>query len=232
MTRFAWLQSRTQTLTVAAILAALAIAAAITGVQLAHLYNIDVRHCQSSCDLALSQWLSRQTFLQHTLDLLSRVAPALIGIFWGAPLLAREFETGTFRLAWTQSVSRSRWVLTKLGMGALATVVVAGALTLTITWWYRAIDLASSNQYSLFDQRDIAPIGYALFAFAVGALIGAVIRRTVPAMATTLGVYVFARIATTIWIRPNLMSPLRKFLALAGASPTSPRSSMAAVSSG
>ena len=41
--------------------------------------------------------------------------PALIGAFWGAPLITREFEAGTFRLAWNQSVTRARWLAIKLG---------------------------------------------------------------------------------------------------------------------
>lgn len=93
-------------------------------------------------------------------------------------------------------------------------LTAAGLLTLTITWWYRALDTVSTNQYAVFDRRDIAPIGYAVFAFASGALIGAVIRRTLPAMATTLGVYVFARIATTFWLRPHLLSPIHKTISL------------------
>jgi len=207
MTRFAWLQSRTQTLVVAATLAALAVLAAITGVQLSHLYSSLVAHCQSGCNIAVNEFLSRDHFLQNLFDIVAMVAPALFGIFWGAPLIARELEAGTHRLAWTQGITRSRWVLTKLAMGALATAVAAGALTLTITWWYRAPDAVGTNQYAVFERRDIAPIAYAVFAFAAGALIGALLRRTVPAMAGTLGVYVFARIATTMWIRPHLLSP-------------------------
>jgi len=217
VTRFAWLQPRTQTLTVAAALAALAVAAAVTGIQLSHLYNSLVAHCQSGCDLATAQFLSHDHFMDHTLDLLAQVTPALLGIFWGAPLLAHELETGTYRLAWTQSVTRSRWLGTKLGLVGLATVTVAGLLTLTITWWYRALDTVSTNQYAVFDRRDIAPIGYAAFAFASGALIGAVIRRTLPAMATTLAVFVFARIATTLWVRPHLLPPLHKTVSLLSA---------------
>src|SRR5207247_399934 len=117
------------------------------------------------CDLASGQFLSHDRFLQNALDLTARLAPALIGIFWGAPLLTRELETGTYRVAWTQSVTRSRWLLTKLGLVGLATVTVAGLLMLTITWWYRALDSVGTNQYSVFDSRDIAPIGYAAFAF-------------------------------------------------------------------
>jgi ABC-type transport system involved in multi-copper enzyme maturation permease subunit len=212
--RFVWLQSRTQTLIAAAALAALAVAAAITGIQLSHLYSSLVAHCQTGCGLATSQFLSHDHFMDHALDLLAQIAPALIGIFWGAPLVTRELETGTYQLAWTQSVSCSRWLVTKLAVVGFAAVTLAGLLTLTITWWYRALDLVGTNPYDVFDRRDIAPIGYAAFAFASGALIGAVIRRTLPAMATTLVVYVVARIATTFWVRPHLLSPINKTMPL------------------
>ena len=54
------------------------------------------------------------------------VAPALIGIFWGAPLVTRELEAGTFRLAWNQSVTRARWMAVKLGLIGLAAMATAG----------------------------------------------------------------------------------------------------------
>lgn len=56
-------------------------------------------HCHTGCGLATSQFLSHDHFVDHALDILAQVAPALFGIFWGAPLLARELETGTYRLA-------------------------------------------------------------------------------------------------------------------------------------
>jgi hypothetical protein len=208
VTRFAWLQWRTQTYGVALVLAALAVAAAITGVQLSHLYSSLVAHCTTGCDFAASEFSSRDNFFEHLLDVVAQAAPALLGIFWGAPLLAREYETGTHRLVWTQSVSRSRWLLTRLALGGLTTVAVASVLTLTISWWYRAVDHLEANQYGVFDRRDIVPVGFALFAFAVGALAGAVLRRTVPAMAVTLAVFVFVRVGIAIWVRPHLFTPL------------------------
>lgn len=217
MTRFAWLQSRTQTLGVYAMLGALAIAAAITGVHLSNLYHSHILHCTIGCDLATTEFLHSDTFLRNSFDVLSLVTPALLGIFWGAPLLAREFEAGTYRLAWTQSVTRSRWLTTKLATGAGAVATIAGILTLVITWWYRALDKVGSNPYDLFERRDIAPIGYAVFAFAAGALIGVVIQRVVPTMAATLGVYVGARIVTTRLIRPHLLPPLHKTLSMLNA---------------
>jgi hypothetical protein len=214
MTRFAWLQTRTQTLGTWAALAGLAVAATVTGIQLSHLYSTLVGHCQVSCGLATADFASHQRFLQHALDLLAEIAPALLGAFWGAPLIARELETGTFRLAWTQSVPRSRWLLTKLAVGALATAATAGALTLTVTWWYRALDTATVDRYAVFDRRGLVPVAYALFAFAIGALLGAVVRRTVPAMAATLGGYAVSRVAVTLWVRPQLLSPLHRSTSL------------------
>lgn len=221
MIRFAWLQSRTQTLVTTGLIGVLAIAAAITGIQLTHVYDSLVANCHSSCDLAIRQFLNDDSFLDHTFDILARAVPALIGIFWGAPLLAREFETGTYRLAWTQGVSRRRWLLDKLGFGALVSAALAGALTLIITWWYRSRDQVSTTPFQVFDRRDIAPIAYTLFAFAIGVLLGALIRRTLPAMAATLAVFVFARVAVSIWVRPYLLPPKHLVQSLLNAGPTS-----------
>jgi hypothetical protein len=210
MTRFAWLQARTQTLAVLGVLAVLVLIAAVTGVHMSHLYANLVAHCEArgNCGIAIPDFLAHESFLQSALDLLLLLFPALIGTFWGAPLLSRELETGTHRLAWTQSVSRRRWVLTRLAILGLATVVTTGALTLTVTWWFRAVDATQNSRYAFFDRRDVVPIGYAVFAFAVGALAGSVLRRTVPAMAATVAVFAAARVAVASWLRPHLLPPL------------------------
>ena len=131
--------------------------------------------------------------------------PALIGVFWGAPLVARELETGTYRLAWNQSVTRTRWLAVKLGLIGLAAMAAAGLLSLMVTWWSSPIDQALAargpqraqrrNRFAplLFGARGIVPIGYAAFAFALGVTVGVLIRRTLPAMATTLAVFVAVR---------------------------------------
>ena len=106
------------------------------------------------------------------------VVPGVIGVFWGAPLVARELETGTYRLAWTQSVTRARWIAVKLGVVGLASMAAAGLLSLMVTWWSSPIDRVNMTLYTSFDQRGIVPIGYAAFAFALGVLAGVLIRRT------------------------------------------------------
>ena len=158
--------------------------------------------------------LTHYSWLQNGFELLLRPAPAIIGIFWGAPLVARELETGTYRLAWTQGITRSRWLTTKLLVVGASAIAAAGLLTLTTTWWFRAVDKVGSNQYDLFDRRDLAPVAYTVFAFTLGAFLGTVIRRTLPAMAATLGIFAFTRIAVTAWVRPQLLAPLPQTMPL------------------
>jgi hypothetical protein len=146
------------------------------------------------------------------------VAPGIIGIFWGAPLVAREVEAGTFRLAWTQSVTRTRWLAVKLGVIALASMAVAGLLSLMVTWWASPADRSGMNQFGSFDQRDIVPIGYAAFAFALGVTAGVLIRRTVPSMATALVAFAGGRLAMIYWIRPHLIAPAHQDLSISSAS--------------
>jgi hypothetical protein len=132
--------------------------------------------------------------------------PGLLGAFWGAPLLARELESGTYRLAWTQSVTRTRWLAVKLGVVGVAAVLAAGLVSLMVTWWAHPIDHVTANRYSaeIFSTRGLVPIGYAVFAFALGATLGLLIRRTLPAMAATLAGYVGVHLAVIAWVRPHL----------------------------
>jgi uncharacterized membrane protein YgcG len=213
MIRFAWVQARTQTAVAVAALAAAAILAAITGPRLLHFYDVNVATCQVSndCAGATTALLSSYRLMQVTLPPVLLVLPALIGAFWGAPLIARELETGTFRLAWTQSVTRRRWLAVKLGLVGLASMAITGLLSLILTWWFSPIDRVQMNLLTpaMFGVRGIAPIGYAAFAFALGVTAGALIRRTIPAMAATLVAFIAARMAVTYWVRPYLIAPLR-----------------------
>jgi len=211
-----WRQFRVNVAVVGAGLLALAVALASTGPHLAAVY-------EESASTFLT-WLSIQSADQdvYTIGMAAGyVVPAVIGAFWGAPMIARELESGTHRLIWTQSVTRSRWLAAKLGLGMLGAVAAAGVIGLGTTWWAHPVDRAVTGTGSdsgsiftvarispeMFASRGVAPIGYAALAFALGVLAGALIRRTVPAMAVTLVVYVFLQIAMPLWVRPHLVSP-------------------------
>lgn len=203
-----WRQFRTQFVAVYALVAAACIWLAVTGPVLATLArrNNDVYDLLTSTDRLL---------FYGGIAVLA-VAPAIIGIFWGAPLVARELETGSYRLAWNQSVTRGRWLATKLSLSVLATAVAIGILTTAITWWARPIDGATGSQRGSlasrltpisFAMRGIVPVGYAVFALLLGTLIGLILRRSVPAMAMTLAIYVLVQVAVPLWIRPQLVPP-------------------------
>jgi hypothetical protein len=152
--------------------------------------------------------------LRTGLAVLVVVTPGVLGLFWGAPLVAGELEAGTFRLAWTQSVTRTRWLAVRAGLAVLASMAVAGILSLIVTWWAGPFDRAGGNLFGTFDQRDLVPVGYAAFAVALGITAGLLVRRTLPAMAVTLVAFVAARLAVAGWLRPVLLAPSHLVLAL------------------
>lgn len=226
-----WRQFRAQAVTAAGALAAFAILLAATGPGLASRYAASgITGCHAvgyggGCTNAAISFLNRlaATSLYPAVYagglVVILIAPAIIGIFWGAPLIARELETRTFALAWTQGVTRTRWLTVKLALTGLAAMAVTEALSLGYAWWAepvaRAINLgASTSVFSggrfsslIFATHGITPLGYAAFAFALGTVVGALIRRSVPAMAVTLAIFAAVQVAMPLWIRPNLIPP-------------------------
>ena len=232
MIRLSVLQFRAEAATAAAALAVFAVSLAASAPHLFGLYDSSgIATCQAHGDCVplatgfvnkLAGFYTVFYFIGIGLLLL---VPAVIGTFWGAPLITREFEAGTFQLAWTQSVTRTRWLAAKLGLGALASMATAGLFSLLLTLWSGPVDAAvpfdKNNSvtfirlgYALFPTRGITPIGYAAFAFALGVTAGVLIRRTVPAMAATLGCFALIQIAWPIWVRPHLLSPAHITVAL------------------
>ncbi|PWU51270.1 transmembrane transport protein [Micromonospora sp. S4605] len=132
------------------------------------------------------------------------LVPALVGAFWGAPLVARELEAGTHRLVWNQSVTRRRWLAVKLMVLGLASVAVAGTLSALLTWAAGPVDQVAGDRFSaiLFGARGVAPTGYAAFGFVFGAVTGLLVRRTLPAMAL-----VFLAVIAVQFAVPNLLRP-------------------------
>lgn len=220
MIRYAWMQARLQTLVAAALLAAAAVALGVTGSHLVQAYDSTVAKCaaNNNCPAVTQAFLGSDHALQTALNILSVVVPALIGLFWGAPLVARELQEGTFRLAWTQSVTRARWLAVRLAVVGLASMAAAGLFSLMVTWWYSPLDHISQSPFSSFSTRDLVPVGYAAFAFTLGVTIGMLTRWTVPAMAVSLAAFVAVRLAITYWVRPGLFTPAHQDLALNPAS--------------
>jgi hypothetical protein len=203
----AWRQLRTQALVAAALLAGLAIVLALTGPHLLHYADTVVKTCAAHDDcVAATANFHALAHLANVFSLLVSVVPVLLGVFWGAPLVARELEAGTYRLAWTQSVTRVRWILVRLVVVTLVAVVITGLLSLAVTWWQSPVDRLGQIPFSKFEARDVVPVAYAAFCVALGAMLGALARRTLAAMAATLACFALVRYAVQQYVRPNLLA--------------------------
>jgi hypothetical protein len=229
-----WRQFRAQAIVAGAALVVVAIALLVTGPHLAALFDSNgLATCRTGCGTDAGNFInqvkgSKTELIFYGGIFLVYAVPALIGLFWGAPLVTRELEAGTFRLAWNQSVSRARWVAVKLGLIGLAAMVTAGLFSLMTSWWasplYRAAQKDGQNSLSisklappLFGATGVAPAGYAAFAFALGVTAGVLIRRTLPAMAITLAIFAAIQIFWPGLVRPHLIPPARSVQALSTA---------------
>lgn len=167
---------------------------------------VGVFNAGTSCEPVVGAFFGRWFSLTQTAWLALMTLPLLLGVFIAAPLLSREFEQRTHLFAWSQSITSLRWFMVKLGLVAAVVLIGAGALTLLVIWWHMPLDRAfSGGPWAAFDIQGIAPIGYAVFALALGTLAGLVFRRTIPAMALTLFVFVGVRILVA-QVRPHFMT--------------------------
>jgi hypothetical protein len=148
---------------------------------------------------------------------LAYALPAVVGVFWGAPMVARELEAGTHRLVWTQSITRSHWLGTKLALTGLG-AALAGLIGLALAWWSQPLDDAVARGLTdggplsmprlwpqVFGSRGLVPLAMALFALAVGVAWGMYVRRTVAAMALTLVTVVAAQIVLPVLLQEHLV---------------------------
>jgi hypothetical protein len=209
MTWLAWRQHRGQLCLGAALLAALAALLLATGLQMASQYQSAVAACTASHSCAnLANTLFLGSHAVGFLVIMTVGAPVLTGLFWGAPLVAGELETGTSQFVWMQSVTRRRWLTVKAGWMLLAAAVWGGVISGLVTWWSGPDNALQLDAFKpgRFDIMGVVPVGYALFAMALGICAGAVLRRTLPAMAVTLAGFLLVRAAVALWLRPHYMS--------------------------
>ena len=209
-----WRQHRIALAGLATLLGALAVYLWLTGLQIHHAYAAAAAcHPASSaaCQNAIITFDTTDGTTAETIATLLQVVPALIGAFIGAPVLARELETGTFRYAWTLAFGRWRWTLAKLTLLAVVAAAAAGLFSLLVSWYFQPFFADGSRiplEPTLFDLRGIAFAAWTLTAFAIGGLAGMLIRRVVPAIAATLAVYAGLAIATALYLQQHYMAPL------------------------
>lgn len=213
MNALVWRLHRNQAYIAAAALTALGILLLITGIAMARDYRAFLTSCAAarSCGNA-SQLFAGDGAVTSLVDATMAV-PLLFGLFWGAPLLAREFEDGTHYLAWTQGVTRLRWLNRTILWPLLAAAGWGAALAALVSWWrspQNAVGAPTRLATFTFDIQGIVPVAYAVFAVAVGIAAGALFRRVLPAMAATFTVFTGLRFLIAEYARPHYLTPVSR----------------------
>jgi hypothetical protein len=214
MTWLVWRQHRGEALIASIGLGILAAVLIITGIQIAASFqSLGVAACvahpgAANCNDIERAFAAPYDVLTSALPWL-KLLPAFVAILVGAPLVAREFEHGTFRTVWTQSVTRWRWLTFKLGLVLAGCLTLSTVLTALLTWW-----LGPFNQiYGRFDPQSfdfegVAPLAYMVFAVALAILAGTLLGRSIPAMVVTLVGFFIARVGIVVYARPNYQAPI------------------------
>ncbi len=197
-----WRQHRAEAAVGGVLLAALAAALLVVGsTARSRASALGLPRCTSGCGDGLDR-LHRDFHSIPPFIAALIAIPILAGMFWAAPLISREYEAGTHRLAWTQSVSPLRWITVKIALIFGTATAAALALGLLATWTLDPLNDAFGGRYNStwYDTQGIVPVACMLFALAVGVAASALFRRTIPAMAVTLLGYAAARIPIH-WLR-------------------------------
>jgi len=224
-TRLAWVtcrQHRPALIGTAALLLVVSLYLLIEGWAANHAYAkvlachpVSTVACQQLArSFKLQYWGGNGSALQsggaQTVSSLMLVLPVLVGVFLGAPVLARELETGTFRFAWTQGCGRLRLTVAKLVLLGVLVTAATGAVTWLFSWYYHPF-LADGQVSSLlplaFGLLGVAFAAWTLLAFALAVCTGALFRRTIPAMAVSLIVWAVLAIGTATSLRQHYQAP-------------------------
>lgn len=208
MTWLTWRQHRLEVAIMGLTVAAFAAALIALGLQTRALFPDGIEACIAANSCA-DAWVR----LDENFDVVNKsmvfltLAPFLVGAFLGAPMLTRELESGTWQLAWTQTVPRMRWLAVKLTVLGTASVLIIAALSAAVAY-SRAPENAISDRFvNGFDIEGVAPAAYALFAFAAGAAAAVVLRRGLAAIAAAFAVFLAVRVPVAIFLRPAYSPP-------------------------
>ena len=212
-----WRQHRSQAITGLGLLCALAVYAIVLGLQMrtsfsqGNLATCLARSLGRGCENSVITFDNRFGSLVNIgFWSVLLLLPGLIGAVVGATVLGREMEMGTWRLAWSQTVPRGRWLAIQLAVVATGLIILGAAITLVITWYRAPMDrLTGHFVHNAYDYEGLVFTAYILFAFGLAVLAGQLLRRSIPARLSALVPWVAVRIAVEFALRPHLMTPLK-----------------------
>jgi ABC-type transport system involved in multi-copper enzyme maturation permease subunit len=185
-----WRQHRTQAVVMLGLLLAITILAVAFGTWMRATFSADglaaclARSKGAGCPATITSFVNKfngGATLPLTIALFA--IPGFLGAAVGAPLLGQELERGTWQLAWSQTVPRTRWLITKLAMVTGGLVVFGAAVTAVMSWSRAPLDRISIRlQPPPFNIEGLSLTCSLLCAFGLAVLAGLLLRNTIAAM--------------------------------------------------
>jgi ABC-type transport system involved in multi-copper enzyme maturation permease subunit len=212
-----WRQHRSQAMACLALLAAVTVYAIIESTSMRTAFSSDglagtclARSQGTACPAGVAAFMNEfGSAVNIAFWSVCLIIPGLIGVLVGGSLIARELEYGTWRLAWSQTVPRTRWLAVKLALVTSGLVVLGAAITAVITWYRAPMDqLTGHLQHNIFDYEGLVLTAYILGAFGFAVLAGLLIRRSVPAMIAAFIPWMAIRLVVEFVFRPHFMTPV------------------------
>jgi hypothetical protein len=225
-----WRQHRGMLAGVTAVLAAVSVFLLIMGLKVHHDYTalINCHPANSDACGAMNRSFNGTDWpISNTIAILMSLVPALLGAFAGPAVLARELETGTFRYAWTQGIGRGRWTIAKLTLLGVVLAILAGAFSQLYDWFFepaRQFEDMNVLDAGVFTTHGVAFAAWTLVAFAIGAFLGMLLRRIIPAMAATLGAYLGLSLLAWLVLREDYPVAINTTNASLFSGPSTPNS--------
>jgi ABC-type transport system involved in multi-copper enzyme maturation permease subunit len=211
-----WRQHRSQAIACLALLAALTVYAFIESTSMRSAFSNDglaacLAHSQgTACPNAVVNFMNQfSSQVNIAFWSVCLIIPGLIGVLVGGSLIARELEYGTWRLAWSQTIPRTRWLAVKLALVTGGLIVVGAVMTAVITWYRAPMDqLTGHFEHNIYDFEGLVPTAYILCAFGFAVLAGLLLRRSVPAMVAAFIPWLVIRLVVEFVFRPHFLTPL------------------------
>jgi hypothetical protein len=208
-----WRQHRAALAGVAALLGGLSLGLFFMGLAMHHDYvSLKVAQClhSPSCELPYSTFKDRWGNWAMLLPQYLLIVAGLIGVFVGGPLVSREYESGTFRFAWTQGTSRVRWITAKLALLATLLLLLSLAFSWVFTWWYGPWNGLNGRvgPGGAYETEGVVFAARVVYGFTLAALVGAVLKRPIAAMVTAGLLWITTVFVDVVWLRRLIATPL------------------------
>ena len=215
ISRVTFLQHKTALFTFGAIFGIFAIALYLVGSSPHSAYSLYVQNRCATLPIHTVNCVNAETRISADAGTLNialialRGIPIIIAMFLGAPLLSREFESGTYHFVWTQGVGRVRWLMTKLILIAGGVAIGSCLLGFIVVWLtapFNSVGYSSHWQPGQFDLTPINLAAWALFSFMLGVFVGAIWRQTLQAIATSAALIGALIVASFVWMDNWILS--------------------------